>query len=289
MARSSLSFWSNPTRKEYRKTSILFGQIEPGGLINVVTKKPLSEPFYEAELQLGNQAFVRPRIDISGLITSDRSVLYRLNALYLHEESFRDFDTDIERYFIAPSLTFKIGNHTDLNFQLEYLNDERPFDTGLVALGDEVADIPRDRLINEPDDFIEKESLNIGYNLEHRFSENWTLRNAFRYDSNDDSLETAINFPFIGTLDESTGELNRSFAIQNVDGDRQGDLDNSFELDSYFLTNAGIYYQRENWRTALNFKNLFDINYITGTPINRTRGIQPGEPFTVIGSVSVQF
>ena len=47
----------------------------------------------------------------------------------------------------------------------------------------------------------------------------------------------------------------------NFIGDRQEDLDNSFELDSYFLTNAGIFYQRDNWRTALNFK-IFSMSII---------------------------
>jgi iron complex outermembrane receptor protein len=75
----------------------------------------------------------------------------------------------------------------------------------------------------------------------------------------------------------------------NYVGNREGDLDNSFRLGSYFLTNAAIFYRRTNWRVALNFKNLFDIDYITGTPFSRVSGIYPGEPFTVIGSISVQF
>lgn len=75
----------------------------------------------------------------------------------------------------------------------------------------------------------------------------------------------------------------------NYAGERQGDLDNSFEVDSYFLTNAAIFYRRDNWRVALNFKNLFDVNYIEAVGNSRVRGIYPGEPFTAIGSVSVEF
>lgn len=75
--------------------SILYGEIQPGGLINLVSKKPLSEPFYEAELQLGNWGFVRPRFDISGPLTSDGSLLYRLNGLYRRGDSFRGFDKKI--------------------------------------------------------------------------------------------------------------------------------------------------------------------------------------------------
>ena len=69
---------------------------------------------------------------------------------------------------------------------------------------------------------------------------------------------------------------------------REGDLDNNFQLDGYFLANTGIFYRRDNWRFALNVKNLFDENYIEGTPFGRLNGAAPGEPFTIIGSISVQ-
>jgi iron complex outermembrane receptor protein len=75
----------------------------------------------------------------------------------------------------------------------------------------------------------------------------------------------------------------------NFVGERQGDLDNSFKLDSFFLTNGAIFYERNNWRAALNLKNIFDVDYIAGTTTLRERGNDRGEPFTVIGSFSVEF
>jgi iron complex outermembrane receptor protein len=75
----------------------------------------------------------------------------------------------------------------------------------------------------------------------------------------------------------------------NYVGEREGDLANSFQVDSYFLTNAAISYRRNNWRFALNIKNLLDVDYIRATNNTRTSGVEPGEPFTLIGSVSVQF
>ncbi|NEO28721.1 MAG: TonB-dependent receptor plug domain-containing protein, partial [Kamptonema sp. SIO4C4] len=61
-------------------SSILYGELNPGGVINLVTKKPLPEPFVEAELAVGSRNFVEPRIDLSGPLTSDDSLLYRVNA-----------------------------------------------------------------------------------------------------------------------------------------------------------------------------------------------------------------
>ncbi|MEM9486530.1 MAG: TonB-dependent receptor, partial [Cyanobacteria bacterium P01_F01_bin.116] len=75
----------------------------------------------------------------------------------------------------------------------------------------------------------------------------------------------------------------------NYVSERPGDLADSFRLDDYFVTSAAISYAQENWQLALNFKNLFDVDYIQGTPISRTRGIEPGDPFTVVGSISFEF
>ena len=162
--------------------SVLYGTLEPGGIINLVTKKPLEDPLYSAELTLGSFGFVEPSIDLGGSLNEDKTLLYRFNALYESGGVFRDFDQGVERIFAAPSLRWKIGDNTDITFNFEYLNDERPFDRGIVAIGDGIADIPFSRVLGEPDDFVELENFNTGYLLEHRFSDNWKLRNTFRFD-----------------------------------------------------------------------------------------------------------
>ena len=196
--------------------SAQFGQIGPGGAVNVVTKKPLATPFAEAEFQIGSNGLLRPRIDVSGPLSENGDLLYRLNVVYTHEDGFRDFDQDIERFFISPALTWKISDRTDLNLQLEYLDEQRPLDTGLVAFDDGLADIPQDRVLGELDDKISSDYFSAGYTLEHRFSDNWQLRNAFRYIRDADDISAALSFPFIGGLDETTGTLNRVFGEQKV-------------------------------------------------------------------------
>ncbi|MEQ8973616.1 MAG: TonB-dependent receptor [Coleofasciculus sp. C1-SOL-03] len=196
--------------------SVLFGQSEPGGVINLVTKQPLSEPYYNVQLQLGNRDFVSPSIDLSGPLTEDGRLLYRLNALYRHQDSFRDFDNSFERFFIAPSLAWQIGDQTDLTINLEYFSDDDPADLGTVAFGDGIADIPLERVTNNPDDTVEQDYLNVGYTLEHRFNENWQLSNQFRYISQEVDF-SVIALPF--ALDEATGILNRGFADQIQEDD----------------------------------------------------------------------
>ena len=94
--------------------STLFGQAEPGGIINLVTKKPLAEPYYNLQFQAGNRNFYSPSIDLSGPLTEDGRLLYRFNALYRTEESFRNFEDSLDRFFIAPTLAWQIGDRTNL-------------------------------------------------------------------------------------------------------------------------------------------------------------------------------
>ena len=217
--------------------AILFGVTEPGGVINLVTEQPLSEPFYELGFRVGNRGLINPTIDISGPLTEDRRLLYRLNAAYSTEDYFRDFDTDIERFFFAPVVSGQINENTDLTVYLEYLNEERPADFGLVAIGDGVADIPFDRALGEPGDFSKNETLRIGYTFEHRFNDSLTLRNAFSYYNVDfDNLNTS-SFGFLG-FDESTGELTRATVFVGDDSPSTENFDLQTNLVSEFNTGS---------------------------------------------------
>ncbi|MEH2070892.1 MAG: TonB-dependent siderophore receptor [Nostoc sp.] len=177
----TLSDIANVERVEVLKgpASVLFGQAEPGGIINIVTKQPLSEPYYAADFTAGSYDFYRPTLDFSGPLNTDKTLLYRLNVAYQNSGSFRDF-VNTERIFIAPSLTWKIGTKTTLNFDFEYLNNDTGFDRGIVAVGNRPAPIPISRFLGIPGENDSKTTVyKAGYTLEHQFSENWRLRNAF--------------------------------------------------------------------------------------------------------------
>lgn len=203
----SLRETANLERLEVLKgpASVLHGNLEPGGVVNLVTKKPLSEPYYSAELPVGSYGFYRPNIDLSGPLNEDRTLLYRLNAVYEGSEGFRDFDQDVERVFVAPVLTWNISDNTDLTLEFNYLNDERPFDEGLFAFGTGIPDIPYDRVFQDPDARRSVEELGVGYQLEHRFSEDWTLSNRFRLLSSDDFDFRLTSW----SVEEETEQLDR--------------------------------------------------------------------------------
>ena len=72
-----------------------------------------------------------------------------------------------------------------------------------------------------------------------------------------------------------------------LSGEREGDLDNTFQLPSYTRTDAAIFYEKGGFRTAVNFKNLFDIDYFETA--DGDLNVSRADPFTVIGSLSYKF
>ncbi|MBE9118006.1 TonB-dependent siderophore receptor [Lusitaniella coriacea LEGE 07157] len=187
-------------------SSVLYGQIEPGGIINLVTKQPLSEPFYELKLQAGSSGLIRPSVDLTGPLTEDASLRYRLNVAYQREDGFRNFETETRRFFIAPVLSWDISDRTTLTLLLEYVDEKDPHDPGIPALDEGVFDVPRDRITTHPDSFVTNRSLTLGYDLKHQLDEGWTLNHGFRYVSQDYAILSLLPL----SVDETAGTVFRA-------------------------------------------------------------------------------
>ncbi|WP_430688308.1 TonB-dependent siderophore receptor [Leptolyngbya sp. AN03gr2] len=156
--------------------SVLFSAQEPGGVINTVTKRPLNTPYYNATFQAGNYGFYQPSIDFSGPLTADRNVLYRFIASYRGARSYQDFVSS-GTTTIAPSITLRLGERTDLNLSYEYVRyfaDNPIFEVPLLSDGSLP---PRNFYPAYPSVVLQDVTTNrIGLNLNHRFSENLQVR-----------------------------------------------------------------------------------------------------------------
>jgi iron complex outermembrane receptor protein len=161
--------------------SVLYGNLEPGGVVNIVPRRPEPDPSYTFRGTVGSFGLFRPSIDLTGPLDDDRRILYRFGALYEGESGFRDYDQNLDRYAIAPSLTWNLSDRTTLDLNLTYADTARPFDRGLPVIGNRVADVPRDRLFQDPDAISETQEFSVSYRLTHNFNDNWQLRNEFRY------------------------------------------------------------------------------------------------------------
>lgn len=184
--------------------SVLFGDAPPGGLVNLVTKQPLTQPFYSFEGTVGSFSTYRGAIDLSGPLGNNENIFYRFNTFYENAGSFRDF-VNSERLFFAPKLKFALGANTNLTVDGSWLEEKRTADDGTVAIGDRPANLPRERFLGEPFQNVEINVTNFSYLLDHKFSEQWSIRNAFRAQF----VNLARYYPLRDSLDEETGELSR--------------------------------------------------------------------------------
>jgi iron complex outermembrane receptor protein len=167
--------------------SVLYGSQQPGGIFNIITKQPLSEPYYSIGGKVGSRSLYESSIDLSGPLTTDKKLLYRFNAEYENSAGFVD-NTYAERIFVAPVISWQLGRNTKFTIEGEYLNTRRPnlFGSSLPAKGTLLPNpngkIPPNTYLGDPTiDETTKTEGRIGYNFEHNFSENWSLYNSFRY------------------------------------------------------------------------------------------------------------
>jgi iron complex outermembrane recepter protein len=184
--------------------SVLFGDAPPGGLVNLVSKQPLAQPFYSFEGTVGSYSTYRGAVDLSGPLNDSKSVLYRLNAFYENAGSFRDF-VNSERLFIAPKFQFALSPQTTLTVNGNWLEETRTADDGTVAIGNRPANLPRERFLGEPFQNVEINVTNFSYLLDHKFNDQWSIRNSFRAQF----VNLARYYPLRDSLDEETGELSR--------------------------------------------------------------------------------
>ena len=201
--------------------SVLYGQGELGGLVNLVTKQPLAEPFYSVQGTIGNYNTYGGAIDLSGPLNESRTLLYRLNASAQRTETFIDY-SEIERYQIAPVLTWQMGENTTLTLEGDYQDRRYPEVPGLPAVGTVLSnpfgELPRTRFLGDPDfNFRAIESLRVGYRFEHRFNENWAVRNSFK--AAFQSLDSQFAFP-VGLQND-----NRTFAQLYAANNKPDDRD----------------------------------------------------------------
>ncbi|MEX1200251.1 MAG: TonB-dependent siderophore receptor [Methylophaga sp.] len=161
--------------------SILFGALEPGGVVNYTTKMPQAEPFTEFRQQFGSDDLSRTTVDSTGAVNDAETILYRFNAAYTDSNSFRD-DISLDRLAVAPVVTFLTGENTSLSLDLTYTRERLPYDSGVpvAANGSDLVD--RDTFFGDKTlDGRELEDIFAGYTLEHAFNDNVTLTNRLQF------------------------------------------------------------------------------------------------------------
>jgi iron complex outermembrane receptor protein len=155
-------------------SAALYGSSEPGGTVNVVTKKPQFQASNSVDLSIGTQDFYRSAVDSTGAL-NDR-VAYRLNAAVESKGSTRDY-VHSKREFVAPAFTWLLTDRTIVNYEAEFLRQRAPLDRGIVAVGGRLDAIPSSRFLGESNDGdITVDNQNHLLTIEHQLNDDWHLR-----------------------------------------------------------------------------------------------------------------
>ncbi|PWB22178.1 TonB-dependent siderophore receptor [Flavobacterium sp. HTF] len=153
-------------------SALLFGNVAPGGILNLVTKIPSFKSGGEISMQTGSYSFYKPAFDFYGPLS--KSVAFRINGSYENSESFRDVVKN-ERLYINPSLLFDISTKTQITLQGDYLTADWTPDFGTGIVGKEILDLPRNAFYGALWSNGNTKSSSASVLLNHDFNKNWKL------------------------------------------------------------------------------------------------------------------
>ncbi|MCP4617304.1 MAG: TonB-dependent siderophore receptor [Bradyrhizobium sp.] len=266
-------------------SSGLYGQTDPGGLINMVSKRPTATPQHEVVGTFGSFNQFQGAFDSSGPLDKNGEFLYRLVGLARTTDGQQDF-VHQNRLFVAPSFTWRPTNDTSLTILSHYQNiDNKGWQQytpgGATLLPNPYGQIPYSRYIGEPSvDGYKLEQASIGYAFEHRFSNFLQFRSNLRYmdvsmDLTGVRSEGFFGVPFSSTgvlADFRTGPRSINYVVSSA---RNLATDNNLQAD--FATGpllhkvlVGIDYQQQSSQSNYKFSPIAPIdvfNPVYGAPL----------------------
>ena len=189
----------------------VYGRLEPGGLIDIITRKPLDQPYYNLQQELGSYSFFRTVLDAGGPVTEDRTLTYRFNASYLNDQSYINFVRD-NNIFIAPAVAWRPTNDFVLNVSAEYRHaDINTYQGGYPAIGRSPANLPVSFYGGDAGDQSPLTRYLVDVNLRYDFAPGWNVKaGAVAYW---DNIDYRIVFP-VG-FDANTGILSNAPFFEN--------------------------------------------------------------------------
>ena len=261
--------------------SSVYGQTPPGGLLDMVSRRPNAEASSEIQLQYGSDNHRQINFASTGKIDEAGQFLYGLSGV-VRDSGTQVDHVDNKRYNIAPSLTWNIDDDTKLTLLSQFTRD----DTGITSqflpiqgtkIKSPLGDISHHKNLGDPDwEYYDRTYYALGYAFEHRLNDVWQFKQNLRYTKSDLSFQslTPGSYPF--TTVDAEGNVGRTST--SVDEDiSQFAVDNNFQAD--FATGdirhtllLGLDHQRSN----TNYTSIFGdglqtnvINPIYGQPIVR--------------------
>jgi iron complex outermembrane receptor protein len=229
--------------------SVLYGRIEPGGFVNVVTKRPQEEFKAEAHEQFGSWGLSRTSFDVTGPVDQAKTVLYRLMGVYDHADSFVDYEHR-DNGAVALFLTFRPTQNFEFNVQVEHYQKRQTGPSGIGTIpvdlrydadgnaqvipgyNDRPLNLGRNFSIGDPglwnnQPYVVRRTL-FAYDWTYKFDEKWKITNRLHYSGSNDSH---YGFETYGGFDGTT--IYRAFY---TDRNSNQSLSTNLDLAGEFTT-----------------------------------------------------
>ncbi|KQV19605.1 TonB-dependent receptor [Pseudomonas sp. Root329] len=261
--------------------SSVYGQTPPGGLLDMVSRRPSAESSSEIQVQYGSDNHRQINFASTGKIDDEGQFLYGLSGV-LRDSGTQVDHVDNKRYNIAPSLTWNIDEDTKFTLLTQFTHD----DTGITSqflpvqgtrIHSPLGKISHHKNLGDPDwEFYDRTYYALGYAFEHRLNDVWQFKQNLRYTKSDLSFQALTPGAYPFTQVDADGNVGRSST--SVDEDiSQFAVDNNFQGD--FATGdirhtllIGLDHQRTNTNYTSIFGDGLTTNVnnpIYGQPIVR--------------------
>jgi iron complex outermembrane receptor protein len=261
--------------------SSVYGQTPPGGLLDMVSRRPTAEDSHEIQLQYGSDNQRQINFANTGKIDDEGQFLYSLSGV-VRDSGTQIDHVDNKRYNIAPSLTWNIDEDTRFTLLTQFTRDDTGITSQFLPVQGTKIDMPFGKVshhknLGDPDwEYYDRTYYALGYAFEHRLNDIWQFKQNLRYTKSDLSFQglTVGSYPF--TQVDNEGNVGRTSTI--VDEDiSQFAVDNNFQAD--FATGdvrhtllLGLDHQRSNTNYTSIFGDGLTTNVnnpIYGQPIVR--------------------
>lgn len=164
--------------------AILYGNVAPGGIINMVTKQPKFEYGGSVSMRVGSYNLYKPAFDVYGPIS--KNIAFRVNGTYEHAGSYRNLPNASNRYYINPSLLFKVGAKTEVLVQADYLKHDFTPDFGIGSYDNtKIPNVPIGTFYGTPWQYSKSQQTTASAIVNHTFNANWKLNASLSYQQYD--------------------------------------------------------------------------------------------------------
>ncbi|HDB9375371.1 TPA: ferrichrome porin FhuA [Escherichia coli] len=179
--------------------SVLYGKSSPGGLLNMVSKRPTTEPLKEVQFKAGTDSLFQTGFDFSDALDDDGVYSYRLTGL-ARSANAQQKGAEEQRYAIAPAFTWRPNDKTNFTFLSYFQNEPETGYYGWLPKEGTVEPLPNGKRL--PTDFNEDAKNNtysrnekmIGYSFDHEFNDTFTVRQNLRFAQNKVSQKSVYGY-----------------------------------------------------------------------------------------------